>query len=311
MCRNTHLYLKSNSGVFDTDSRFYRFDLVNPIVARKGELINVRATEIEVPISYYNITEENNYFKVTISVAGGGTNFFQHEVPIGNYTATELETELNTIGNIALVSDDEGVVNYNITFTFTARTSKFGVSVARASGGIVNISTIEYNDESKTNYIGDIIGIPSQRITGINQGSHVKIADNVCDLNVTNNIYLETDLLLESRNTKGEKSGILAKIQMAGGFFSIVHYQNNDGADILLDKKDIYLDHINLRLVGDNQSSLIDFNGAEWTATLLFSFMKRPELTLGTEIETERIITPLLSNIADDEDECYYSDNSI
>ena len=308
--RNTFLYLKSNSGVFDTESRFYRFDLVNPIVARHDELIQVQSTEIEVPISYYNIGTFNNYFRIDFDLDGGGIGLFQHTVPIGNYTALELVTELNTISPIVVNSDDVGNVTFSLTTSFNTKTSKFSFVIAKTAGSAVDIDDVQYfNNTSYTNYISQVVGIQSQLIN-VSAASHTKIADNVCDLNRTNNIYLETDMLLESRDTLGQKSGILSKIQMSGDLFSIVHWQNNANEYITLDKRDRYLDHINLRLVTEDKGQNIDFNGAEWTLTLLFSFIKKEPLLLGDDIQNEVITKQIISTI-DNDDECYYSDNSI
>jgi len=305
--RNTFLYLKSNSGVFDTESRFYRFDLVNPIVARPDELIQVQATEIEVPISYYNIGTFNNYFRIDFDLDGGGIGLFEHTVPVGNYTAAELVTELNTISSIVVNSDDVGNVTFSLTTSFNTKTSKFSFVIAKTAGSAVDIDDVQYfNNTSYTNYISQVVGIPSQSIN-VSSATSTKVADNVCDLNRTNNIYLETDMSLESRNTIGEKSGILSKIQMSGDLFTIVHWQNNSGENITLDKKDNYLDHVNLRLVTENKEQNIDFNGAEFTITLLFSFIKKEPMLLGDDIQNEVVNLPITSTIynSGDESDCW------
>jgi len=305
--RNTFLYLKSNSGVFDTESRFYRFDLVNPIVARPDELIQVQSTEIEVPISYYNIGTFNNYFRIDFDLDGGGIGLFQHTVPVGNYTAAELVTELNTISSIVVNSDDVGNVTFSLTTSFNTKTSKFSFVIAKTAGSAVDIDDVQYfNNTSYTNYISQVVGIPAQSIN-VSAATSTKVADNVCDLNRTNNIYLESDLSLESRNTIGERSGILSKIQMSGDLFTIVHWQNNSGENITLDKKDNYLDHVNLRLVTENKEQNIDFNGAEFTITLLFSFIKKEPMLLGDDIQNEVVNLPITSTIynSGDESDCW------
>lgn len=306
--RNTFLYLKSNSGVFDTESRFYRFDLVNPIVSRPDELIQVQATEIEVPVSYYNIDTFNNYFRIDFG-AGLARGLFEHTVPVGNYTASQIVTELDTISNI-IINSGGALTTFSLTTLFDTKTSKFSFVITKVSGSDVDIIDVQYfNDTTYTNYISQVVGVPAQTIN-VSDATHIKIADNVCDLNRTNNIYLETDMLLESRDTLGQKSGILSKIQMSGDLFSIVHWQNNANEYITLDKRDRYLDHINLRLVTENKSQNIDFNGAEWTLTLLFNFIKKEPILLGDDIQNEIITKQIISTFEND-DECYYSDNSV
>jgi len=294
--RNTFLYLKSDNGNFNTDTNFYRFNLVNPIVARPDELINVRASEIEIPVSYYNINNYNNRFYVECTVnPGSNTAVFTQSIPEGNYTARELESQLNEIANVSVTPG-----TFKIVSLFDAKTSKFNFTISKVSGITCSIDEVRFfKNTAYTNYIDKIVGLTP--VVFVSSGESVtRISDKVCDLNRTNNIYLETDLTIESRNSVGERSGILSKIQMSGELFSIVHWQNNTNEDITLSQKDKYIDHINLKLVTEDKEQLINFNGADWTVTLLFSFIKKDPMLLGENIETESINRPILSTINND-----------
>jgi len=150
-----------------------------------------------------------------------------------------------------------------------------------------------------------------QTISGALGQAQLKfIGDSVVDLNKTSNVYIETDLLLESRNTNGEKSGILAKIQIDRPFLGLVHYQSANTIPIELGRKDIYLDHIDLRLIDDVNES-INFNGSnDFSITILFNYIKKDKLLLGEEIVSEDVI-PIIDNINTGDSCDEYSDNDV
>lgn len=296
--RNTFLHLKSNSGVLNTKTRYYRFDLMNPIVCKKNELINVRVAEMEIPISYYNVTSDNNVFEMSFILADGTSGIFSKTFTEGNYTTNDLIESLNSIGN-----KTAGFNTVSLVVSISKKTQKFSFVVTSSASNIDSISF----DQNVT--CEKILGLNKQNFSPTSTASFTIVADNVCDLNRTNNIYLETDLLLESRNTFGEKLGILAKVQMNKNFFDIVHFQNNTNEDITLDKKDTYLDHINLRLATEENNQTLNFNGSEWTASLLFSFIEQDKMLLGDEIERGDT-NPIINNIGY-ESEKEYSDNEI
>lgn len=280
--RNIYLYLKSSSAIFDNDSKYYRFDLVNPIIAKHDELINIRLLEAEIPISYYNITSFNNYFRIEFSFSpGSGSGVFEHTIPIGNYSATELLAELNTIADVTVLSRV-----FRLTTLFDSKTSKFNFTIAKISGILVSITELAFfSNTLYSNYINKAVGVVPiiYETTG---ESIIFIAQNVCDLNRTNNIYIESDKVFETRNFTGEKTNIVGKVQMAGSAFSIVHYQNKSNEPIQYKKQNKYLDHINLRLVTENKEHNIDFNGSEFTLSFLFTFTEDiPVLIDDTEEE--------------------------
>tara|TARA_R100001198_G_C5232031_1_gene210924 strand:- start:403 stop:1311 length:909 start_codon:yes stop_codon:yes gene_type:complete len=282
--RNIYLYLKSSSATLDPDSRFHRFDLINPIIAKHDELINIRLVEAEIPISYYNITSSNNYFRVEFAFSpGSGSGVFEHTVPIGNYSATELLAELNTIADVTVLGRD-----FRIVTLFDSKTSKYNFTISKVSGILVSITEIAFfTNVLYTNYINKAVGVVP--ITLVTTGESVTfVAQNVCSLGGTRNIYIESDKVFETRNFIGEKTNIVGKVQMSGGAFSIVYYQNKTNQPIQYERKNKYLDHINLRLVGENREESIDFNGSEFTLAFLFTFTK-DKMLLGDEIEEENV----------------------
>ena len=278
--RNIFLYLKSSSAIQDTDSNYYRFDLVNPIVAKADEVINIKLVEAEIPISYYNITSSNNYFRVEFAFSpSSGAGVFEHTIPVGNYSASELLTELNTIADITIL----GRV-FRLTTLFDSKTSKFNFTIAKISGILISITELAFfNNVLYSNYINKAVGVIP--IVYATTGESITfIAQNVCALNGTRNVYIKTDKVFETRNFTGEKTNIVGRVQMNGGAFSIIYYQNKTNQSIQYEKKNNYLDHLNLRL--DGEDGIIDFNGSEFTLSFLFTFTK-DKIILGGDIEEE------------------------
>ena len=271
---NTFVYLKSNNGVLDDVSRFYRFDFVNPISCnRKKELINVKLCEGEIPLTYYNINSQNNKFKLQFTLADGQTGNFNKTFDIGNYNSDHIITELNALADVTA-----GSSTISLVVSLDENTYKFNFVLSSTSSNITEVT----HTSSSSCY--KLLGLNHQTFT--NSSTSITITgDNVIDFNETNNIYVETDLTLPSLDTNGKKRNILGKIQMNGGFFDIVHWNNTTDAEITLDRKHYYLDHINIRLVGEDTERDIEFNGAEWTLTLLFTFIDKYETGLGDEVE--------------------------
>ena len=62
-----YIYLNSIYSIFDNDTKYHKFNLDKPIIAH-GNNIQIRLSEAEIPISYYNVTagvNDNVFFKVT------------------------------------------------------------------------------------------------------------------------------------------------------------------------------------------------------------------------------------------------------
>jgi len=300
--RNTLLFLKNKSATYDSDTKFYRWELINPIQARKDELLTCQVIEAEIPKTYYNVNSTNNVFSLTVVTTDNDTSTdythtFSLTLASKNYSAIELASEINGISNSTYAS---------IASNFNNQTGKITITL-----GVLDVADVVTSATfSASNTCGRLIGYVSTTSKSGSSSTLTFEGDRIVDLNLTNNVYIETDLLLESRNTRGEKSGILAKVQMNGAFLSLVHYQTAHNLPIELGRKDTYLDHIDLRFVDDNDNS-IEFNGDnDLTITLLFNYIKKDKLLLGEEIQVYEH-QPFINTINQDEEECYYSDNEI
>jgi len=309
--RNTLVFLKSDESTFNTDINYNRWSLTNPIQARKDELLTIQVIEAEFPVTYYNVDSTNNVLELIVvsddtndSASNEDyTETYTLTFDPQNYSASQIATEINSL------SDQ---THSGITCSYSKRTGKIIITAtATTAEPSDSIQKITIGSNTTCNkLIGFSIGQTLTQPTLGNVSLDIE-GDNIVDVNRTNNIYMETDLLLESRNTYGEKSGILAKIQQNKKFLDVVHYQTNHDLPLELYKKDTYIDHIDLRILDDNNSP-INFNGENnYSITLLFQYIKKEKLLLGDDIQNEVISIPILSTIDNDnESDCLSDDEN-
>jgi len=308
--RNTLLYLKSNASTFNTDINYNRWLLTNPIQARKDELLTIQVIEAEFPITYYNVDATNNVFEcviITDDVDDGATNEDHTEtytltLESRNYTAAQLAATIDAITD---------KTHSTLNCAYDKKTGKMTLTATSTTAEPSDSSTkITIGANSTCNrLIGFSVG---QTKTQPNTGNTAlpMEGNNIVDMNRTNNIYIETDLMLDSRDTDGNRSGILAKVQQNKKFLEVCHYQTGHNLPLELDRKDTYIDHIDLRILDDNNIP-IDFNGDNnYSITLLFSYIKKDKLMLGQEVEGVETL-PIIDNINTGDSCDEYSDNDI
>ena len=308
--RNTLVFLKSNQSTFNTDINYNRWSLTNPIQARKDELLTIQVIEAEFPVTYYNVDSTNNVLELIV-VSNDTNDSASNEdytetytltFDPQNYSASQIATEINSLS---------AQTHSGITCSYSKRTGKITITgTATDAEPSDSIQKITIGSNTTCNkLIGFSVGQTLTQPTLGNVSLDME-GDNVVDVNRTNNIYIETDLMLDSRDTDGNRSGILAKVQQNKKFLDVVHYQTAHNLPLELDRKDTYMDHIDLRILDDNNLP-IDFNGDNnYSITLLFQYIKKEKLLLGEEVEGVETL-PIIDNINTGDSCDEYSDNEI
>ena len=306
--RNTLVYLKSSSAVYNSETKSYRWNFMNPIQARKDELITTQVLEAEFPVSYYNVDSTNNEFELIVileDVDGTGgvfyTETYTKTLTPKQYTASQIASEID-----AIADKTHSTLNCSYDNRTGIMTLVVNATSAEPSDAVISVTIGKLCTCRKLMGFSDF-----QTISGALGETQLRlIGDSVVDLNKTSNVYIETDLLLESRNTNGEKSGILAKIQIDRPFLGLVHYQSANTIPIQLGRKDTYLDHIDLRMVDDVNES-INFNGSnDFSVTILFNYVKKDKLLLGEEIVSKDVL-PIIDNVNTGDSCDEYSENEM
>lgn len=287
---NVMLFLNSYYGE-EIKKGVYKFHLNNPIQARRGNIIKVEMMKFEIPISMYNLTSLNNKLdiKVTYINSGEQTETFNIIFPEKNYNINELLAYINglTYSNIILSA------------SFDSQRLKLTITASHAS---FNINKVEILDTSNCSRKLGLL-ITDEIINSSNTQSLALEGTNIVNLSFPQVIFIKTDLKLQNRDSYGELSSILAKIQIDKPFGEILHYK--DESPVNFDIADEYIDHLNIQLL-DDDFNLIDANGANFHTTISFTFHNKSyqsyEGTLLDKIDLqEKIIRD--NNNYDDETE--------
>jgi len=231
-----NLYINSISRENGTVNNF-TVQLPKPI--KDVECILVKS--VEIPFSFFVITTARNTFKFFNTA----TTYTVTITP-GNYSSSELVTELQTKMNAAFPGN---------TVTFSNITNKLTFA---------NASPIKLVYAGNT--IAPIIGLSADTSSGTSV-----TCQNVLDLTGTNHIYVMSDIVDSAQNIPycdSNKRGILHRVVNDQG----------PGA-IIIDKAQAYLaseyyfnsqfilSTFNLRLVDENFVDL-DLNGLDWNIEL-------------------------------------------
>lgn len=208
--------------------------LKNQLVVPRNIQIHCRVLNSQIPISYYVCNESNNTLTYTI----GGTSY-SFNVPIGNYTAKQLASQLNL---------------NSISVSYDGKTNKMSFSASSS-----------FSFESSTT-IWELIGFSEGLKSSV---SNILISDLVCDTSGPNAVYLHSNLDNTNFDTTGTTS-ILSKFPQNTAANGILNYSNKQDSNYtILKTRDLNVLNFELR---DERGNVINLNGIHWECQLLFSF---------------------------------------
>jgi len=251
---NVMLFLNSYYGE-EIKKGVYKFHLNNPIQARRGNIIKVELMKFEIPISMYNLTSLNNKLdiKVTYINSGEQTETFNIIFPEKNYDINELLAYINglTYSNIIL------------TATFDSQRLKLTITASHAS---FNINKVEILDTTNCSRKLGLL-ITDEIINSSNTQSLALEGTNIVNLSFPQVIFIKTDLKLQNRDSYGELSSILAKIQIDKPFVLILpsskintsymreHFKGDKKLQIIIPRKRIhFIKQVNGKIPDDYKS---------------------------------------------------------
>lgn len=231
----------------DSDNSNCLFYLDNIIQCPPDTHILIGLTACQIPVAFYNITNNNNQLTIQGSI-NGTTNI---TLPPQNYNTETLVTEINsqlaTAGN-------------NITCSFNSSTYKFTFSSLTQS---IQIQNTTMNKE---------LGIPPFTIF---PPSSSFTSPNMCNLSGTQSIYVMVNNLsiqsLDSR-ARGDLNGVLSKVDVCCGFGDYIEFQQTENQFYLISDRSI--SHFNVSLTDDNLE-LLKMNGIDWSISLTCHFSKK------------------------------------
>lgn len=288
-----YIYLNSIYSIFDDETKYHKFNLNKPIIAH-GNTIQIRLSEAEIPISYYNTiagVNDSIVFKVTYT---GDNKTYNITIPEKNYDADEMENFLNT----SLTALDANDIALRIAYD--TQTLKYTLTASYTGAGSTKILKIEVVSSTANR----TLGVTDALTTGdISLTKATLNFLNSANLNRTKNIFLFMKETFDTDNTNNDSNQghtILGKIQASEQFGSIVSYQNESDSFLSLPNQVTYLDHLNIKLVDDIWSNL-DFQRLNFGISLIVQYTPKKELIKNENINTlEHMINMVEDELCDE-----------
>jgi len=288
-----YIYLNSIYSIFDDETKYHKFNLNKPIIAH-GNTIQIRLSEAEIPISYYNTiagVNDSIVFKVTYT---GDNKTYNITIPEKNYDADEMENFLNTSLTALDANDIELRIGYD------TQTLKYTLTASYTGAGSTKILKIEVVSSTANR----TLGVTDALTTGdISLTKATLNFLNSANLNRTKNIFLFMKETFDTDNTNNDSNQghtILGKIQASEQFGSIVSYQNESDSFLSLPNQVTYLDHLNIKLVDDIWSNL-DFQRLNFGISLIVQYTPKKILIKNENINTlEHMINMVEDELCDE-----------
>ena len=288
-----YIYLNSIYSIFDDETKYHKFNLNKPIIAH-GNTIQIRLSEAEIPISYYNTiagVNDSIIFKVTYT---GDNKTYNITIPEKNYDADEMENFLNT----SLTALDANDITLRIAYD--TQTLKYTLTASYIGSGSTKILKIEVVSSTANR----TLGVTDALTTGdISLTKATLNFLNSANLNRTKNIFLFMKETFDTDNTNNDSNQghtILGKIQASEQFGSIVSYQNESDSFLSLPNQVTYLDHLNIKLVDDIWSNL-DFQRLNFGISLIVQYTPKKILIKNENINTlEHMINMVEDELCDE-----------
>ncbi len=193
----------------------------------------LRLENIQIPKSYYDI--DSNFNRIQWIETSGGTFFI--DVPVGNYTITELLTELESLMDaLSLLSGDTN----SFTFTYDDITNKIDITWTGGSSA-VSIDTI-----ANGSTINQVLGLGKADTTNITGGDSAFVmgvdgdtfdAPNCVDLHTKSFIVIETDLSSNNYYTPDAVVHLGVRVPMLVDRNEVQYFGNHDGHLSLMNSK--------------------------------------------------------------------------
>jgi hypothetical protein len=163
---------------------------------RVNEIKDLKVTNIEIPLTYFIISENlgNNYFKITVS----GTESVI-TIADGNYTSSSLQTAINT-----------ALSGKNLSCTLTQNSFS---SFVTSSGTIkIEFDVDKYGNSDKYNFKNKLGWLLGFRNTTYNLTTNATTSEGFLNLNGPNYLYLAVDEFNKSSNQNSFSSPLFSSM---------------------------------------------------------------------------------------------------
>ena len=275
MLKFKKVYIDSSYKVNGTSSEF-TIDLPETVQLDESMLCQIH--KVSIPHSWYSINNTNNnvYFRhqVLPPAIPSGAIYRKIPIPEGNYTASELTTELETQLNNYFDAVDKPntyTVRYNTT------TNKIRIAVNYATVIFVVLtdgevapfvgSFLDDVDVNKLNSINRVMGNTTPALDAYT--NLVPFITNFIDLVPFKNLDLHCNEISNfNQLTVASNSSIIKKINVTAPYLGIINDNELSNFDYI-DVSNKYLRRLNFRLT-NNLNQVINLNRIDISFTLTF-----------------------------------------
>lgn len=238
------IFLQSKDATIIQDFGSTAYFFLNKVIAPPTPNLNmmVGVIDVEIPVSYYNINENNNIIII---------NSVEITLEKQNYNALNIQDTLNS----KFLNE-----NLDIVISFNQQSNKFTFTA--------NSGTVEINGGTLYKYLGftDV---------QLNQALNILISNNCCNLGGTSNIYVTSNFSINNLNSNGQYSGVLCKVLTDASSGAYIFYQPSEIQYHVVGNNNINYIYISLQ---DDEFNDINFNGLNFSLTLSIEFHYKREL---------------------------------
>ena len=225
----------------------------------------LRLENVMIPKTFYDIDSTNNVFQVLEEDGVGGYDTITITIPEGNYTITELLTQLESdldtdtmnANAYTLAYDD---INNLISFEYTGATSADVIVDTIANGSTLN-ALLGFGKDTTT--LQTINGVALTDTTQTFLTTVSQDAPYVVDLDTKSYIEIITDITSNNFYDKDIQKHIGVVVPINVDRNEKQYYANHEGHMTKLNSKSP-LSKISLKLI-DEYDNTIDLNGVDWS----------------------------------------------
>jgi len=225
----------------------------------------MRLENVLIPKTFYDIDSTNNTFQVLEEDGIGGYDTITIVIPEGNYTITELLTQLesdldtDTMNTNAytLAYDD---INNLVSFEYAGATSADVIIDTIANGSTLN-ELLGFSKETST--LQTINGLSTTDATQTFVTATAQYATYAVDLDTKSYVIVETDITSNNFYDKNTQKHVGVIVPMNVDRNEKQHMINDGGHMTKMNSKSP-LSSISFKLV-DEYNNQIDLNGVNWS----------------------------------------------
>lgn len=277
-------------------------------------ITGLKVLEVSIPFSYYTITSTPNFFgipgnRLTFYCGGSLANNASIDIPAGNYTATGLASEMQSLmSTSSFVSSLTGfgmnVTTSSFSVTYNSQTGHFTwqVTETSASGnGPVGVYISATSQTYSFTPLSQILGLPITPVAGVQVGTISTVTGtNVANLTGPNYLYVCSQTLgpilkayvpQAPLGTSGQTNPQIALVPVNCNPGGTIWWKDPNSGISPFDAQSLYqLNSFDLYLLLGTSTTPLQLNGLPWTCKILLELKSNDSVTQAGTMGQDRVI---------------------